>query len=721
MRIRNINFFERHGEKLAIGVTGLVLAAATWHYLLGSPNTVTISGQTATPETVDEVILREAERLEQKLQGETPEELAGITVPSYTADFTGRRSEDLLPQPRLAGPIGFNPLFEGEDPVPGTRHPYHVPQIPDVPIVAARSDIGTIEEVELEDNDDLDEFFRQRHQYDRPDVAWVSLVGQFDMLDMVQQFSYSEDGESRRIPESWWIDDLAIVTVDLERQRRLPDGSWSEPEPVREMPGSFAYSEIEQPVEPEEAEEILDLMYDEQPDVIRRPFFALVNETWSAPDPDNPDQELEIGRISELREEIEDQERRLENAYQRLEQLQRADQRRGQTQRRNRRGGGGRGGSEPGLGDYPGDTSGGGRNRQRSNNQAPSQAERFAERVESLEEDLYELQVEFAEETGQEPPAPPRRSRTLTGPGGEGGYPGAEGGYPGEYPGLDPTDPRGGGLGGRGGSSPISPEGYPGAYPEGPGGYSEPGLGGRSGLGGRRGGTGRRNLDRGLNRNAELDEDLVRFQRSHFGAIPLEYVEDRTLDVWAHDLYVEEGETYRYRMRIGVTNPLYDRGSNLLEEQREEYDDEFLLYSDWSDWTEPQDIEPLKHFFFVDGSRNPSPGYVEAEVWRFTEGSWFQEEFEVAPGDPIGEPAEMEDEYGELTVDFFTGAYLVDVDFDHVLPGGGSLQRTTQRVVYSVETPDQPGDVTARLVEYDRDHEKRQWLQLQQELLAGDL
>ncbi|MEX2671261.1 MAG: hypothetical protein WD294_04025 [Phycisphaeraceae bacterium] len=731
MKIRNINFFERNAEKIVLGVTGAILLAATYHYLIGTPNTVEISGQSAGPAEVDEVINDEAQRLQALLEGGTPEELAGIVVPPYNQTLQMRQREPLLAEARFDAPVGALPLFPGDDPLPGTRHPFQVPNIPTVPIVAAKADIGTIEQYELEENTRLAGYFADRGREESADLAWVSLVGEFDVLELVRELSSYDDNASRRVPESWWTDSLAIVRVDVERQVQLADGSWSSPEPVREVPGSLGFGETPERLEAEEAGEIVNALHESQLDVIQRPFFALMARNWRAPDAEAM-KEVPIARITELREQIESDERRLEQAQQQMQQLQRSGQRAGNTRRPDRD----RGGSEPGgiEGYGPGGaTSGGGggrdRDRQRPNNGNNAQQQRLEQhrqRVQRLQEDLYEAEVEYAELTGQEPPRGPRRGGGAvggglpgelggypeTGPAGPGGYPGTGPAGPGGYPGIGPGGP--GGSGGPGGYPGVEPGGYPGV---GPGGY--PGVGGmRPGSDPRRRTSGRRTSRAEAGRRlgeSELAEELTIYRRTHFGAIPLEYVHDRNLDIWAHDMFVEEGKTYRYRMRVSVVNPLFDRGSSLPEEQREEHDDLFLLHSDWSDWSTPQHVQPLRHFFFVGGSANPSPGYVTAEVWRFTQGAWFQNEFRVVPGDPIGETTTVETEYGEVDMDFFTDAYVLDIDFDHPLPGGGILTRTTQRVSFAMEDSG-PGTLSSRVVEQDVENTRRRLLQLEKEL-----
>lgn len=726
MKIRNISFFEQHAEKIALVVTGLVLAGAVYYYWLGDPHTVTINRQPAAPGEVDEIIAEEARTLRARLESGTPEELAAITVPPYTADFEGRRSEPLLPDTRLATTLGRPPLFEGDDPVPGTRHPFHVPNVPSTPIIAARAEVGTIAPEELEDIPELADHLGNPEEGEPADVTWVSLVGAFDMLDLINELSYYEDGVSRRVPESWWREDLAIVEVQVERQELLADGSWGSAEPVAPLPGEPTFEDLSGSVAPERADEIIEEVYGRQLDLVQRPFFALVGRTWSPPTPTA--NELDLERISTLREEISELEEDYDRLVRNIEQMQEQQANRPRVpQQQPRRGGaGGPGGGFGG----PGGARGGGMRQQMQQQQQQQQGgggqaqrrddprlEAAMRRLEEIIEELYEKESELAEILNQE--APERRPMPRGGGGGRGGQQGMQQG---------PGGP-GGAPGGAGSmremmqqqqQAPQNPFAQQGQMRE----MMQQQQGAGPGTGGQGGNTGRaRGSASRFERpdiEAELDDELVRYRMDYFGAIPTDIIRERYVDVWAHDLNAEPGKTYRYRMRVAVVNPLNNRDTALPDDQREQYNDQFLLYGDWSDWSEPQEVEPLQHFFFVGGSASPAPGYVNAEVWRFTGGEWYQQEFRLVPGDPIGRVATVEDDESEeeVAIDFFTDAYVVDIDFNHPTAGNaGPLGgRSTQRVLYAVEGEASNGDVGSRVVAQDRRTLKREWLQIQQQI-----
>ncbi len=157
------------------------------------------------------------------------------------------------------------------------------------------------------------------------------------------------------------------------------------------------------------------------------------------------------------------------------------------------------------------------------------------------------------------------------------------------------------------------------------------------------------------------------------------------IQLWAHDLRVEEGKTYRYRVRVYVINPLYSR--RMAAEQAEQYTDRFKIASDFSPWSEPVDTGRMRYSFLKSG--RSSTRTVAMEVWRFTNAQWFRAEFEATPGDVIGGPSTQ---YQSLfdpealvvagPVDFNTGRTIVDIDFDYPIQSG-NLTRPTVRLLYA--------------------------------------
>jgi hypothetical protein len=110
--------------------------------------------------------------------------------------------------------------------------------------------------------------------------------------------------------------------------------------------------------------------------------------------------------------------------------------------------------------------------------------------------------------------------------------------------------------------------------------------------------------------------------------------------LWAHDDTVEPGNTYRYRIRLGVLNPV--AGTNKLDERDKSYADQAILWSDFSEITKPVDIMD-RIYFFANDVREADKS-VTVQVSRLTLGHWYSEEFPVKQGVLIGESREYEPE-----------------------------------------------------------------------------
>lgn len=142
------------------------------------------------------------------------------------------------------------------------------------------------------------------------------------------------------------------------------------------------------------------------------------------------------------------------------------------------------------------------------------------------------------------------------------------------------------------------------------------------------------------------------------------------VDVWAHDMTVQPGHTYRYRLVVEMYNPLFAKKLDLPEAQQS-LAEQFTLKSAPSEWTQPIEIGSWVQVFIVEatpagagGAMSSTFGQVKAEVFRFSDGSCWSERFTVQPGDRIGvmessKPAKP----GEAAspVDFSTEWFVLDV------------------------------------------------------------
>ena len=124
---------------------------------------------------------------------------------------------------------------------------------------------------------------------------------------------------------------------------------------------------------------------------------------------------------------------------------------------------------------------------------------------------------------------------------------------------------------------------------------------------------------------------------------------DKPLLFWAYDDTVEPGK-YRYRIRLGVFNPI--AGTNQFSEQDKSLKNKVILWSKFSDTTEPVEI-PGKLYFFPREIQEATKA-VTVQVSRYVLGYWYSKDFTVKQGELIGKVGEYkiteEEESKKVTV-----------------------------------------------------------------------
>ncbi len=115
---------------------------------------------------------------------------------------------------------------------------------------------------------------------------------------------------------------------------------------------------------------------------------------------------------------------------------------------------------------------------------------------------------------------------------------------------------------------------------------------------------------------------------------------DEPLLIWAFDDTAEPGKVYRYRLRVGVFNPV--AGTNQLVERDMDKKDQVILWSDFSAVTQPVEIPKMLYLFAKNVQERTKTATVE--VARYRLGYWRTEDFQVQPGESIGKEVEPKEE-----------------------------------------------------------------------------
>ena len=142
----------------------------------------------------------------------------------------------------------------------------------------------------------------------------------------------------------------------------------------------------------------------------------------------------------------------------------------------------------------------------------------------------------------------------------------------------------------------------------------------------------------------------------------------KPLVFWAHDDTVELEKSYRYKIRLGVFNPI--AGTDQFSEEFKSLKNNAILWSEFSEVTETVEIPGRLYFFCRD--KHEADKTVTVTVCRYVLGYWYSKDFAVKQGEVIGkvvEPETVKDEKDEKEkdvtvperIDYATGAVLVDV------------------------------------------------------------
>jgi hypothetical protein len=182
------------------------------------------------------------------------------------------------------------------------------------------------------------------------------------------------------------------------------------------------------------------------------------------------------------------------------------------------------------------------------------------------------------------------------------------------------------------------------------------------------------------------------------------------IQVWAHDLTVQPGRTYRYKVLANVLNPVF-LITRLNDEQRPQLLDVLAISPSRQEqgeapWTEPIETFPQRQFFFT--SFNSQAQEASIEVWRVYNGRWRMQDFTQRAGDPIGGVVteQIDNVLGEREVDYGVAGETGPAVIVDIVESETGNQRQV-RLLYL----DGNGLLQSRQLDDDRSSERRRELQ----------
>ena len=587
MKLKGISTIEQHVEKIVLGVFGLfALAMLVMQFdIFGDPNAIDIGqGRRVSPENATETVREMARSVGSKLNAQTTPDLPELPpLQSLYASIAG----ESVPATTLAlaAPYGSSGESTATEPVriDGDQLVFEIdPPAPTDVVVNVYE--GTIDPFEVLYFPALASHLPAAQPFDK---RFVSIQGTFDAAALLAQV---RDGAGDRspLPTAWWQGVVELLDVEIERRRLGSDGQWEDPETVASLPGrpSLRTMVRDETLAPRELRTLIDAERRDREQLRRPRFYNMISgQAWMW-----PSRARELNRVEPepdelglLRNQLGSVDRQLKTVRDALDKLP---------------GGAGGGGPPPGIGNPAG-----------------------------------------------RPPAP--------GPGGR------------------PPAPRGdSGGGGRNGDPRAHAEPGRIPWPEIPAtwyaqiGDKPSGIGGGTDTGeGRSNDARRQQLLAQINRletqrativkrlnDLGYDEQGNKLQ-SATGPTdkfeePLNSLTDAagaTVTVWAHDITAEPGETYSYRLRVWVTNPLFGHVAQLADEQKS-LAAKPAIASLPSEWTAPVPVESNTRFFITAARETGGLGGVAAarvetiataEVYQFFYGWWRKGTVQLNPGDQV--------------------------------------------------------------------------------------
>jgi hypothetical protein len=148
------------------------------------------------------------------------------------------------------------------------------------------------------------------------------------------------------------------------------------------------------------------------------------------------------------------------------------------------------------------------------------------------------------------------------------------------------------------------------------------------------------------------------------------------LTVWAFDDTIQPTKKYRYRVRLGVFNPI--AGTDKFSDNNDLLKNKVVL---WTNFVESETVVqvPAKLYFFAK-SIEELKKRVTVLVGRYRLGYWYTKDFKVVPGETIGQKIEKSSEDTDMAalqspkrIDYATGVVLLDAVQKTEWTGAGNL------------------------------------------------
>lgn len=641
MKLKGISPIEQHAEKGVLALLAFALLGVFAMQFTTQPNRVDTGSRRIPPQSIYTELESQAKAIDSQLKDASPllPEVKPIDlVERYDAAVAADRMPQALTAALGTGVDVARAVGAAEIDARPSDENVTALRVPTTSGVLAQSMWGTLDPYAVQAVPEYSAFVPAAQPFDMPMVTVESSFSGTELRTALTP----ENGTG--IPRRFWQGTgLAVMGFEVERQRLLPDGSWSQPEAITTPPGtSLPTRAVASDAGLSDLTDIVSKAAQAAEDVERpMPPPTIAGAEWAPPSESVAVDDSSLTEVDRLK-------RRLARAEGELARLESANNRPDPYQSDRGGGGGGGGGGKRSISgtstrDDPGPQPREDANRQR--------VERKRQEIQDLRDKLREL-GEVVDDRG--------------GPG-AGSLRDDRGGP--VYI-RDDSGAPGFGRDDRGGARPI---GQP---------------------------------------------------------APDAILSRESIQLWAHDLGVKPGETYRYRSRVAVNNPLYRKGPVLNPDDADlqRSANEPFARGAWSGWSDPVVVGAREYFFVSgaapDGGAAARGATATIELYRVFYGSYRKSTLTLTPGDAVTStirmpsglflidpsqidaksasdamfaketgsvPAGLTAVAGKLTLDL--GAYVLDVVG---MPVQAPDQFGAMKTVYEVLIRDRSGAVVAR-------------------------
>jgi hypothetical protein len=534
MKLKGVNTFEQHVEKIVLGAAAAAFLIVFAMQFLLQPNRVAVGkGPTLPPEQAFDPPAQLAQQLRGQIQSTTP---ALPDPPKLTLleDFKASLKKDLAPRLRLASPLGPGQSVVGSGEIQGTAGTdkgseaasgqYAIPVIPAPVAATAAAFVSTIDPTEAVDNPELRKFLPEKQPLDK---AAVSVEATVDGTAIKAALLGANQADARPLPANWWRDNVEILGVEVERQEQGSDGQWGAASKIPALPGRQSlFTDLSAGMGGAELARVVDEARRNGRYYQRPPYYTIIaGPAWIEPaDAKSPaDQARAAKEIDQLRTALKRQD---DDIVRFQENLAKENAPKPNERETGRPGGGGKIGGTPSPSAPD--------NKKPQDNGSKLQLER---RLKLAQDERAKIVLQLQDKGARVDDAAGSMAR---------------------------------------GPQPTTPAAY----------------------------------------------------------VPL--LETPGVKVWTHDLTVQRGKTYRYRIAAVLNNPAFGKGSAMPESQQA-FGEQVVLKSEPSAWTEPVAVDQDTYFVVNSASEGDNIGgpHATTELYAFYYGYWRRATAPLEPGDPL--------------------------------------------------------------------------------------